>query len=177
MNEAVEYCYFQTAVAVRVGFVIPVGRHFAGPPSHMRHPNSRSATQTNSHPGLPRVGARRYRLVSSAPYGLQVASSAKSWLGSSSQDTVEQEPGKEQDGVDAGNAVDLEARPFPKVGDVVRFEGKWKNDVSFGEVNDPAPFAPFRLGFREYPGLRCIDRQHTYTTYIDKTWMSSRKYW
>lgn len=125
-----------------------VGRNFAGPPSHIiRHPNARSATKTTSFSGLSGVGAQRYRLLSSAPHGFEVASSAKSWLASSSQDTMEQESGKEHDGVDAGDAVELEARPFPKVGDVVRYEGKWKNDVSFGEVNEPAPPRSFGRGF------------------------------
>eukprot|EP00903_Cladosiphon_okamuranus_P012738 g11908.t1 len=47
---------------------------------------------------------------------------------------MEQESGKEHDGVDPDDAVDVGARPFPKVGDVVRYEGKWKDDVTFGEV-------------------------------------------
>lgn len=121
----------------------------------MRHPNARSATQTTSYPGLSGVGAQR--LLSSAPHAFGVTGSTKSWLASSSQDTVEQEPGKEQDGVDSEDAVDLEARPFPKVGDVVRYEGKWKSDVSFGEVNEPLLSALFRSGVRKYLALRCID--------------------
>lgn len=46
---------------------------------------------------------------------------------------MEQEPvpGKDHD---ADRVADLEPRPFPKVGDVVRYEGKWENEVSFGEV-------------------------------------------
>lgn len=27
-----------------------------------------------------------------------------------------------------------EARPFAKVGDVVRYQGKWKEEIAFGEV-------------------------------------------
>lgn len=131
------------------------GRNFARPPSHMRHPHGRRATRGISYPGLSRVGARRYRLVSLPPHGFGVASSAKSWLASSSQDTVEQEPGKERDGVDAEDSVELETRPFPKVGDVVRYEGKWKNDVSFGEVNEPASSASFRLGVRKLSLCEC----------------------
>lgn len=140
-----ESTIFPTAVSVHVAFVVRVGRNFAGPPSHMRHPSARSATQRSSYRGLSGVRAQRYRL-SSAPHGFGVASRAKSWLANSSQDTVEQESGKEHDGVDAEDAVEVEARPFPKVGDVVRYEGKWKEDVSFGEVNEPVASVVFCLG-------------------------------
>lgn len=46
---------------------------------------------------------------------------------------MEQEPvpGKDHEG---DKVADVEPRPFPKVGDVVRYEGKWENEVSFGEV-------------------------------------------
>lgn len=132
-------------------FVIWVGRNVAGPPSHMRHPstgNARSATQTaTTYPGLSGVRAQRYRLLSSPPHGFRVGSREKSWLASSSQDTVEQESGKEHDGVDAEDAVEVEARPFPKVGDVVRYEGKWKDDLTFGEVNEAVASALFWSGF------------------------------
>lgn len=42
---------------------------------------------------------------------------------------MEQEP-------DQGNdtPTEEEVRPFPRVGDVVRYKGKWKNEISFGEV-------------------------------------------
>lgn len=106
---------------------------------------ARSATQTTSYHGLSGAGAQRHR-PSSAPHGVGVASRAKLWLANSSQDTVEQESGKEHDGVDAEDAVEVEARPFPKVGDVVRYEGKWKDDVSFGEVNEPVASVLFWSG-------------------------------
>lgn len=47
---------------------------------------------------------------------------------------MEQEPVPGNDGSTADYASP-EPRPFPKVGDVVRYKGKWENDVSFGEVS------------------------------------------
>ncbi len=64
-----------------------------------------------------------------------MAGSAKSALESSSQDAVEQEPGRDPEGVEPADDANLESRPFPKVGDVVRYEGKWDNELSFGEVS------------------------------------------
>lgn len=63
-----------------------------------------------------------------------MARGGRSRLASSSEVTAQQEPGKQQEGVEGDGVGDLEARPFPKVGDVVRYEGKWESDVSFGEV-------------------------------------------
>lgn len=41
---------------------------------------------------------------------------------------------------DDDTAVDAEPepRPFPKVGDIVRYKGKWEEDVNFGEVSKVA---------------------------------------
>lgn len=54
-------------------------------------------------------------------------------LGSSSSDIVEQGsvPGND---TPADDDIELEPRPFPKVGDIVRYPGKWKGTLSFGEV-------------------------------------------
>ncbi|CAM9292220.1 unnamed protein product [Hapterophycus canaliculatus] len=87
--------------------------------------------------GLPGIHARRHRRLPYSPHdyglGYRVRSDARSRLGSSSLGTMKQEPvpGKDHEGE---NVADLEPRPFPKVGDVVRYEGKWENEVSFGEV-------------------------------------------
>lgn len=134
----------------------------------MRRTNARSATQTTRYAGFSGVGAQRYRLLSSAPHDFRVASGAKSWLASSSQDTVEQESGKEHDVVDAEDAIETEARPFPKVGDVVRYEGKWKDDVTFGEVSEPVASA-LLVGVRKYLGLRCIGQGNGHSVVFSRT--------
>lgn len=112
-------------------------RNVAVPPSNMRHVQAASVTRM-ARTGLSGVGSQRYRRYSSASRDFRLAGDVKSALASSSQDTVEQEPGRDPEAVGAEDA-DVEARPFPKVGDVVRYEGKWENEVSFGEVSACLP--------------------------------------
>lgn len=54
-------------------------------------------------------------------------------LASSSSETAAQESSSEES---VNGEDEVETRPFPKVGDVVRYEGKWEGDVSFGEVRE-----------------------------------------
>lgn len=106
-------------------------RNFAVPPSYMQPGDSRSATHSSST-RLSGIGTPPYRRrFHSAPRDFRVARGESSRFASSSEVT-EQQGG---DGVEGDGVIELEARPFPKVGDVVRYEGKWENDVSFGEVS------------------------------------------
>lgn len=96
-------------------------------PSNMRHARAGSATRT-ALTDLSGIGSQRYRRCFSASHSFRA-------LESSSQDAVEQEPGRDPEVVQAADDANPESRPFPKVGDVVRYEGKWENEVSFGEVS------------------------------------------
>lgn len=105
-------------------------RNVAVPPSYVQPGDARSATHPSST-RLSGIRTPRYRRFHSGPHDFRVARRESSRLASSSEVT-EQQGG---DGVEGDGVVELEARPFPKVGDVVRYEGKWENDVSFGEVS------------------------------------------
>lgn len=76
------------------------------------------------------IQAQRYRRLPSSPHDYRhnywVSRHATSLLRNSSPDASVAE---------GEDVVDLEARPFPKVGDVVRYKGKWESEVSFGEVS------------------------------------------
>lgn len=74
---------------------------------------------------------------------------------SSSSDTIGQ---GEVPRKDAPNADDVEPdpKPFPKVGDVVRYMGKWENEISLGEVRQcPKHVCALRLLFLLRPCLCC----------------------
>lgn len=110
-------------------------RNFQAPPSHIQTGAARGATQGATSTRLSGIGLPRYRRLRSAPRDFRVARSESLRL-ASSPEVTEKEPGKrhESDGVEGDGVVELEQRPFPKVGDVVRYEGKWESDMSFGEV-------------------------------------------
>ncbi|CAN0179915.1 unnamed protein product [Ectocarpus sp. 12 AP-2014] len=88
-----------------------------------------SQLQMASRPRVSGIQAQRCRRLPSAPHDHRhnycVSRQTTSRLGSSSPDASIAE---------GEDVVDLEARPFPKVGDVVRYKGKWENEVSFGEI-------------------------------------------
>lgn len=118
-------------VDIRRNIALP---KMASTPSSSAH--SRSATSTAQMvPGTPAVDRRQHgRHRSSVLRNLHgMASRHTSRCTSSSSDTMEQgeAPGKDAPNVDD---VEPEPRPFPKVGDVVRYMGKWENEISLGEV-------------------------------------------
>lgn len=102
--------------------------------SFSTHPRSPMST-AKMVAGTPAVDRRQHGRHRSSVLGhfRGMASRSTSRCASSSSDTVEQGP---VSGKDAPNVDDVEAepRPFPKVGDVVRYKGKWENDISLGEV-------------------------------------------
>lgn len=100
--------------------------------AHSRSPMSAAQMVPGTPPAVDRRQHGRHR--SSVLRNLHgMASRQTSRCTSSSSDTVEQGavPGKDAPNADG---VEPEPRPFPKVGDVVRYKGKWENELSLGEV-------------------------------------------
>lgn len=113
--------------------------------AHSRSPMSTAQMVPGTHAVDPRQHERHRSSVLRNLHG--IASRQTSRCTSSSSDTMEQGavPGK---GVPNADDVELEPRPFPKVGDVVRYKGKWENDLSLGEVwQCPKYFSALRLKF------------------------------
>lgn len=118
-------------IATRRNIALPKMASTSSSSAHLRSPMSTA----NMVPGTPAVdrwqqGRHRSSVLRNF-HGM--ASRPTSRCSSSSSDTVEQGP---VSGKDAPNTDDVEPepRPFPKVGDVVRYKGKWENDISLGEV-------------------------------------------
>lgn len=55
-------------------------------------------------------------------------------LSTSISETVEQEPTPSNDEPPSEEEARHKPKPFPRVGDVVRYQGKWTDDINLGEV-------------------------------------------
>ena len=79
------------------------------------------------------VVTRRYARWQLVPRVWWPESHQRCRLPASVSETMEQEPIPGNDRPNSAQARH-EPRPFPKVGDVVRYPGKWTDEICFGEV-------------------------------------------